>query len=80
MADSSSAPSRIRYPEWQHEYESAVLELDPEKLLERVTAAETAVFNRLLAISDSSECAGERQAIANAQAILRALKKNHLGS
>jgi hypothetical protein len=56
------------------------LELDPEKLLERVAAAETAIFNRLLAISDGSEFAGERQAIANAQAILRAVKRENLRS
>ena len=79
MADSKSAPSRIRYPEWEHEYEAAVLELDPEKVLDRMTAAETAILNRLHAISQRSDCAGERKAIENAQAILRALKKNHLG-
>jgi len=80
MADSRSAFSRIRYPEWQHEYEAAVLELDPKKVLERLTAAETAIFNRLQAMSHSSGCAGERQAIENAQAMLRVLKRGNLGS
>jgi len=36
-----SAP-KILYPKWQNEYQVALLELDRKKLLERVTAAETA--------------------------------------
>jgi hypothetical protein len=80
LADSRSVPSRIRYCEWEHEYEAAVLELDPKKLWERVTAAETAISKRLQAISHSSECDAERQGIEFALAILRVLKKSNLGS
>ena len=51
---------KILYPEWQNEYQAALLELDRKKLLERVMAAETAIFNRIQAISPSH--AAERQA------------------
>src|SRR5438874_5416822 len=49
MADAKNSPSpEILYPEWQNEYQVVLLELDRKKLLERVKAAETAIFNRLL--------------------------------
>jgi hypothetical protein len=49
--DPSSPSSKILYPEWQAEYHAALLELDPKRLFERVTAAETAIFDRLQAMS-----------------------------
>ena len=47
---------KILYPEWQNEYQVALLELDRKKLLERVTAAETAIFNRIKAHFAESCC------------------------
>jgi len=70
---------KILYPEWQNEYQVALLELDRKKLLERVKAAETAIFNRLQAISHSSDAHAERQAIEDALASLRVLKRDNLG-
>src|SRR5437870_13843693 len=35
---------------WQNAYQAALWELDRKKLLERVTAAETAIFNRIQAL------------------------------
>src|SRR5437016_3215695 len=64
---------KILYPEWQNEYQVALLELDRKKLLERVTAAETAIFNRIQAISP--EHAAERQAIEDALANLRVIRR-----
>jgi hypothetical protein len=55
------------------------LELDTEKLRERVAAAETAIFNRLQAISRSSDAQAERQAIEDALAGLRVLERDNLG-
>ena len=84
-ADSSFAYS---YPEWQPEYQAALLELDSEnefrvRLAGRspklVVAAETAIFKRLQAIAQSSDHQPERQAIEDALATLRVLKKNNLG-
>ena len=75
-ADSSFAYS---YPEWQSEYQAALLELDSEKLSKLVTAAETAIFKRLQAIAQSPDHQPERQAIEDAVATLRVLKRNNLG-
>src|SRR5437870_5112231 len=68
---------KILYPEWQNKYQVALLELDRKKLLERVTAAETAIFNRIQAISP--EHAAERQAIEDALANLRVIRRENLG-
>src|SRR5205807_9128093 len=62
MADVSRSSPNIVYPEWQHEYQAALLELDTEKLRERVAAAQTAIFNRLQAISQGRNHTAERQA------------------
>ena len=79
MADVSRSSPNIIYPEWQHEYQTALLELDTEKLRERVAAAETAIFDRLQAISQGSNHTAERQAIEDALASLRVLKRDNLG-
>ncbi len=76
-ADDSSL--HILYPHWQNEYAAAVLELDRKKLAERVAASETAIFNRLQTISQSSDHQAERQAIEDALAALRVLKRDELG-
>lgn len=60
--DPSSPSSQIFYPEWQAEYQAALLELDPKRLFGRVTAAESAIFNRLQAMSHTSDGDAERQA------------------
>ena len=62
MADASPPSPKLLYPGWQHELQAALLELDTEKLRERVAAAETAIFNRLQAISQGSNHTAERQA------------------
>ena len=78
MADAKNSPSpEILYPEWQNEYQVALLELDRKKLLERVKAAETAIFNRIQGISPSH--AAERQAIEDALANLRVIRRENLG-
>ena len=79
MADTSFPSPKILYPEWQNEFRAALLELDTEKLRERVAAAETAIFNRLQAISRGSNHTAERQAIEDALASLRVLKRDNLG-
>jgi hypothetical protein len=70
---------KISYPEWQPQYQTALLETDREKLPERVAAAETAIYQRLQAISQSSAYQAERQAIQDAVASLRVLKRDSLG-
>ena len=79
MDDPSSPSSKILYPEWQAEYQAALVELDPKTLFERVTAAETSIFNRLQAVSRNSDGHAERQAIEDALSALRVLKRDNLG-
>jgi hypothetical protein len=77
--EDSLSPNIILYPDWQNEYAAALVELDREKLSGRVEAAETAIFNRLQAISQSSDHRAEHQAIEDALAALRVLKRENLG-
>jgi hypothetical protein len=79
MATEDSASPHILYPQWQNEYQAALVELDREKLPERVEAAETAIYTRLQQISQRSDHSAERQAIEDAVAGLRVLKRDSLG-
>ena len=69
----------IVYPEWQKEFQAAILELNREKLADRVVMAERAISKRLQALSQSSDSVGERQAIEDALSSLRLFKRNELG-
>ena len=79
VAESGSPSPKILYPEWQPEYQAALLELDANKLRERVQTAETAIFKRLQAISQKPDYSTEREAIEEALASLRVLKGDKLG-
>jgi hypothetical protein len=81
MTQEGSSPSNLRYPAWQREYEAALREPDSKKLLERVHAAETAIFNRLQELAqnpDHPDHTPERQAIAEALSALQILKRDRL--
>jgi hypothetical protein len=78
MATEDSLFPKVLYPEWQNEYRAALLELDRQKLSERVTAAEAAIYKRLQTISQNSDHQAERQAIQDAMAALRLLMKERL--
>jgi hypothetical protein len=69
----------ILYPEWQKEFQAAILELNREKLADRVVTAERAISKRLQALSRSPDSAGERQAIEDALSSLSLLKRHELG-
>jgi hypothetical protein len=79
MATDDSLSPETLYPQWQNEYAAALVELDREKLPQRVAAAEAAIFNRLQAISQSTDHQAERQSIEDALAGLRVLKRENLG-
>ena len=79
MTEVNSPSPKILYPEWQNAYQAALLELDRKKLLERVTAAETAIFNRIQALLQDPDHAAELQAIEDALASLRVLRRDNLG-
>ena len=79
MADASFPSPKTLYPEWQNEFRAALLELDREKLRERVATAEATIFKRLQALSQGLEHTAERQAIQDALANLRVLQREKLG-
>jgi hypothetical protein len=78
MPDSDSSLPTLQYPEWQADYQAALLELDPKKLFERVAAAEAVIFNRLQALAQNPDHSLEHQAIDDALASLRVLKQQKL--
>ena len=78
MAAQALSPQNLRYAGWQGEYRAALLELDPQTLLARVAAAETAILVRLPAITQSPEGRGERQAIEDSLRFLRILKRENI--
>lgn len=70
--------SKLKYPSWQAPLQEALLELDREKLAERIQKVETVIFERLQAISSDTDHHDEREALADAASILRGLKKDKL--
>jgi hypothetical protein len=51
MAAAALSPQNLRYPQSQGEYQAVVLEVDNQKLLERIAAAETAILVRVQAFA-----------------------------
>jgi hypothetical protein len=60
---------------WQDYYLEAFLETNPENLVERVAAAEKAIFSRTKELGKSSDTEPEWKAIADAMTGLTILKK-----
>ena len=65
----------LRYPNWQKPVQEALVELDREKLRERIAAAERAISQRLEAMERSQADRAEREAMQQALASLRVVKK-----
>jgi hypothetical protein len=63
------------YPDWQGPCQEALVELDRDKLRERIAVAEAAILNRLNATPAASVSPVERRAIDDALAALRVLKR-----
>ena len=72
----SSPP--LRFPNWQREYESALLETDESVLFKRVEVAEAAILTRRDALEHDSSSQTERGGIEEALAKLRVLKRDRL--
>jgi hypothetical protein len=64
--------------DWQKPLQEAMVELNPDKLKERVAEAEAAIFLRLQALAQSSSGAVEKQALQDASQLLLSLKKEAL--
>lgn len=69
----------LAYLRWQGSYRDALIELDVDKLKERVREAERAISDRLQTLPRSRESLVELQAIEDALANLRCLKRETLG-
>ncbi|MDP9158961.1 MAG: hypothetical protein M3O09_01865 [Acidobacteriota bacterium] len=61
---------------WAALYEGALLEFEPEKLIERIDCAETAIEQRLYDLRFDSNHHAERQMIQDAQGALRFLRRS----
>jgi hypothetical protein len=77
--ENSSSTESLRFPAWQREYHAALVEVDRRRLQQRVIKAEEAIFTRLQALIDTPNADVEHQAIENALASLRVLKRDKLG-
>ena len=75
MAEHSS---NLRFPQWQAEYQAALMELNHSKLLGRVTKAEYAIYRRLQSLTNTADCHPELLAIEDALASLRLLKREQV--
>jgi hypothetical protein len=62
--------------EWRESYRVALLETNPMNILERLAAAEEAIFSRILELSVSAGGKPERQAIADAVSVLSILRRD----
>lgn len=73
--DPSRTIPRWKFPEWQPQFEDALLEFDPSKLPPLVEAAATAILVRLQSQEASPE---ELRALANALRSVRAIQTKRL--
>jgi hypothetical protein len=74
MASPAASPSPLFYPEWQPQYEAALLETDDGKLPRLITAAELAILNRLHLLVGKAGYDQERIAMSDALRALRYVK------
>jgi hypothetical protein len=65
----------LRYSGWQKPYLDAMLEMNPDRLKDRVASAEAAIQLRLRELADSPDSQAERQCLADARNGLLVLKK-----
>jgi hypothetical protein len=64
--------------EWKKTLQEALVEVNPEKLSEKVAEAEAAIFHRLQALDQSSSSSEERHALQDASNALLTLKREVL--
>ena len=66
----------LQYPSWQVPLREALREVDPEKLAKKIGEVEARISDRLLEMAPDTDHRDEREAIVDASAILRVLKKD----
>ncbi len=75
------AEHSLRFPQWQPQYQAALIELNHCKLLDRVIEAEYAIYERLQSLegtTDGESRLAELLAIEDALASLRLLKREQV--
>jgi hypothetical protein len=65
----------LKYPPWQAPFREAILECNPQRLCEKVRAAEKAIHDRLHELTNESYDFCERQALIDALATIEVLKR-----
>jgi hypothetical protein len=65
----------LNYSGWQKPYLDAMLEMNPDRLKDRVASVEAAIQLRLRELADSPDSQAERQCLADARNGLLVLKK-----
>jgi hypothetical protein len=70
--------SGLKYPEWQKHVQAALVEVDEERLPQKVADAEAAIFQRLQELGDALDTTGERLALEEASRSLLVLKREIL--
>ena len=65
----------IRAQAWVACFESAFMELDPKRLMERIGMAEAGIEARLFDLRNDSDHHEERELITDAQRTLRSLRR-----
>ncbi len=65
----------LSYSGWQKPYLDAMLEMNPDRLKDRVASAEAAIQLRLRELADSPDSQAERQCLVDARNGLLVLKK-----
>ena len=75
MEQKEPLPRKLRFPQWQGEYQDALFELDPALVPARVAAAETIIMKRFRALTNEPEHKEERIAISDALNNLRILQR-----
>jgi hypothetical protein len=71
--------TELKYPEWQTPLQELILEFDRTKLPEKVQKAEAVILERLQQLGQGKDGQNEIQAINDALALLRVLKRDKLG-
>src|ERR1700704_1379395 len=65
----------LKYSGWQKPYLEAMLEINPDRLKDRVASAEAAIQLRLRELADSPDSQAERHCLADARNGLLVLRK-----
>ncbi|HKH98136.1 MAG TPA: hypothetical protein VJ999_03425 [Candidatus Sulfotelmatobacter sp.] len=75
---STPTPPTPHFPTWQSAYEAVLTEADTRTLFKLVEIAEAAVLTRRASLEGSSDHHSERQAMEEALANLRVVKRERL--